>query len=88
MPQLDIFSYFSATTTLIVLFISLIFLLHTYFLPKIATCLKFRRKIQQKQEITAKNLGKKENLPEEPFLDLANNFIHEIEKTVKKLTIK
>jgi hypothetical protein len=50
MPQLDLFSYFSAATTLILGFLFLVFVLHTYFLPKIAAALKFRKKIQQKQQ--------------------------------------
>lgn len=88
MPQLDIFSYFSATTILVILFLSLIFLLHTYFLPKIATCLKFRKKIILKQNNTAKTVANKANMIEEPFLDMVHIFTQEVEKTVKKLTVK
>ena len=44
MPQLDVYSYFSTTTVVILSFLSLLFIMHTYFLPKIAQCLKFRNK--------------------------------------------
>lgn len=81
MPQLDLHSYFSAATTLIVLFLSLVFVLHTYYLPKIASCLKLRKKLQNKPEIVHQEqtaLAK-----DETFLELAQTYINEMENIIK-----
>jgi hypothetical protein len=87
MPQLDLFSYFSAATTLVVLFLSLIFILHTYFLPKIAETLKFRNKMANKAKtlvsVNKSNTGTVS--AEKPFLDLANTYINEMEHIAKKI---
>jgi len=47
MPQLDTFSYFSTVLYLILLFLTLIFIMHTYYLPKISATLKIRAKLQE-----------------------------------------
>jgi hypothetical protein len=87
MPQLDLFSYFSASTTLVVLFLSLVFILHTYYLPKIAETLKFRNKIANKektQNITTKAKASTFAV-EKPFLDLSSTYINEMEHIAKKI---
>lgn len=87
MPQLDLFSYFSASTTLVVLFLSLVFILHTYYLPKIAETLKFRNKIANKEKNV--NITNKANAStfavEKPFLDLSSTYINEMEHIAKKI---
>lgn len=86
MPQLDIFSYFSAATTLVVLFLTLIFVLHTYFLPKIASCLKFRNKIQIKQQGSSTTSAKENLEKDDAFLEVANAYISEMEKISKNIS--
>lgn len=44
MPQLDVYSFFAAATSVIILFLILLFMLHCYFLPKLARTLKLRNK--------------------------------------------
>jgi hypothetical protein len=46
-PQLDIFSYLSTVIYLILLFLTIVFVMHTYYLPKISAALKIRAKLQQ-----------------------------------------
>lgn len=86
MPQLDVFSYFSATTALVVLFLSLIFILHTYYLPKLAETLKFRNKIatREKNQVGTE-IGEKAQV-EEPFLEIANKYINEMDSLAKKIS--
>lgn len=86
MPQLDIFSYFSATTTLVVLFLSLIFILHTYYLPKIAEILKFRNKIMAREKNQTNTEITTKTQTEEPFLELASKYINEMESVIKKIS--
>ena len=47
MPQLDILSYFASAMFLAIIFIGLLFLMHTYYLPKIAETLKLRNKLKR-----------------------------------------
>jgi hypothetical protein len=47
MPQLDTFSYFSTVVYLILLFLTLVFIMHTYYLPKISAALKIRAKLSE-----------------------------------------
>lgn len=86
MPQLDFYSFFSVTTTLILVFVSLLFILHTYLLPKIAACLKFRKKIQNKQQHGATTVIEQKTQIGESFLDMENVYINEMEKTIKNIT--
>jgi len=83
MPQLDLFSYFSAATYLILSFLILIFILHTYYLPKIATVLKFRKKMELKNLVqhTKKNIVN--NTKEDDFLNVTQKYINEMEKITK-----
>lgn len=86
MPQLDLHSYFSAATALIILFLSLIFILHTYYLPKIASTLKFRKKLQLKVENKDKNINFREQDMEKHsggFLELAQTYVNTMEKIIK-----
>ena len=83
MPQLDLFSYFSAGTYLILSFLILIVILHTYYLPKIATVLKFRKKMELKNLVqhTKKNIVN--NTKEDDFLNVTQKYINEMEKITK-----
>jgi hypothetical protein len=47
MPQLDFFSYLSLTIYSIVGFFILLFVMHTYYLPKIGQALKLREILRQ-----------------------------------------
>jgi len=47
MPQLDFFSYLSLTIYSIVGFFILLFVMHTYYLPKIGQAIKLREILRQ-----------------------------------------
>jgi ATP synthase subunit 8 len=49
MPQLDIVSYFTTSIWFYILFITLLFIIHTYMLPKIARVLKLRANLDRKK---------------------------------------
>jgi hypothetical protein len=83
MPQLDTFSYFSTVIYLILIFLALVFIMHTYILPKIAQTLKIRGKLSAKlpkESLTKPLLTKESNLFSKLILTITTN----IPKTTNK----
>lgn len=77
MPQLDILSYFASSAFLGIIFLGLLFIMHTYYLPKIAETLKLRNKLKKN---TREN-----SVKENKNSDILNNVNKYIESVVNEI---